>query len=206
MSNRRIWIELGLWVAVVLLSILYAVLLSINLWGLRPWGEPLDRVRFGTWTQAMSSAGTMCAVIVALVSLLWQQAKTRKENNQKATDEQTAIFLWLASQLVQDSNSRTSLGRQWDLEIQNLTKAPIYRWRVEFQNRNQTLSDQTKRPLLPDRNVFNMPVFDDQTPQQVPPPTLYFQSRDGRVWKRSATGVLAKAKIKQLEPGVASKT
>jgi hypothetical protein len=162
MSNRRIWIELGLWVAVVLLLIFCAVLFTINLWGLRPWVEPLDIGRFGTWTQAMSSAGTMCAVIVALVSLLWQQAKTRKENIQKVTEEQTAIFLWVASQLVE--NNRAPLRRQWDLEIKNLTKAPIYRRRVEFTDCNETLSNQTKRPLFSQHNIFNLPTFDHWCP------------------------------------------
>jgi hypothetical protein len=193
-----------LWLGVMILAIFCVVLLTINVWGLHFFREPLDYVRFGTWTQAIAGTATFLGVMVALASLLWQQAKTREENARKLMDEHTAVFLWLTSQVLQDETTHEAVGRHWDLEIQNLTKAPIYRWRVEFPGFQESLSNVSKRPLLPSQNVFNLPFLDNCAPQSIPIPAVFFEARDGLAWKRTATGLISRAGLEQLEVSATS--
>lgn len=196
--------ETILWMAVLVLSIICVALLSINFWGLHILGEPLDYQRFGTWTQAIAGIATFLGVTIALASLLWQQTKSRRESEQKLIEEHTAVFLWLTSQVLQDEVTHQVIGRHWDLEVQNLTKAPIYRWRVEFPGIQDSLSHATKRPLLPNQNVFNLPFFDNQDAHSLPVPAIYFESRDGHAWKRTATGLISHAGFDQLETTISS--
>ncbi|KRP88624.1 hypothetical protein AOQ73_27845 [Bradyrhizobium pachyrhizi] len=175
----------GLWVAVLLLLFSCLMLGTLNYWGIRLGA--VDYQKFGSWGQVISGSATFLGVMTALASLLWQLEKNRKEQEQKSIDEQTAVYCWFTSQVVREEVTDVVRGRQWDLEIQNLTKAPIYVWRVEVEGR--PLLD-TQRPILPNQNTFNVPLLDDREPGQVPEPVLYFMSREGGYWRRSATGSL----------------
>ncbi|MHC1948337.1 hypothetical protein IF803_28675 [Bradyrhizobium sp. UFLA06-06] len=174
-----------LWVAVLLLLFSCLMLVTLNYWGIRLGA--IDYQKFGSWGQVVSGSATFLGVMTALVSLVWQFGKNRKEQEQKSIDEQTAVYFWLTSQVVKEDVTDLVRGRQWDLEIQNLTKAPIYVWRVEAEGR--PLVD-TQRPILPNQNTFNVPLLDDREPSQIPEPVLYFVSREGGYWRRSATGSL----------------
>lgn len=198
MSDNRELILIILWMAIFVLVAMCGALLSINIWGIELAGSPLDYRRFGTWTQAIAGATTFFGVMIALASLLWQQAKARRENAEKLLEEQTAVFIWLSSQLLFDESTNNAVGRHWDLEVHNLTRAPIYRWRVALPDSTDNLSNATKRPLLPDKNIFNLPSFDDREPHSIPEPSIYFESRDGAVWKRTATGALSRTSVEQL--------
>lgn len=177
-----------LWVAVILLLFCCLILLTLNYWGIQIAAGTLDYQKFGTWGQAISGSATFLGVMTALASLLWQYGKSRKEQEQKSLDEQTAVYIWLTSQLLKDDTNDAIIGRQWDLEIQNLTKAPIYDWRAEATGAALL---ETSRPILPNQNTFNLPKLDNCGPNEIPEPVLYFRSREGSYWKRTATGVLS---------------
>ncbi|MGY4319215.1 hypothetical protein [Bradyrhizobium sp. JR3.5] len=174
-----------LWVAVLLLLFCSLMLGTLNYWGIQL--GVIDYQKFGSWGQVVSGSATFLGVMTALASLLWQSGKNRKEQEQKSIDEQTAVYFWLTSQVLKEEVTDVVIGRLWDLEIQNLTKSPIYVWRVEAEGR---LLVDTQRPILPSQNTFNVPLLDDRDPSLVPEPVMYFMSREGGYWKRSATGVL----------------
>lgn len=184
-TGSRIALSL-LWVAVLLLTFTCIILASINYWGIQLGS--VDYQKFGTWGQAISGTATFLGVMTALSSLLWQYGKSRKEQEQKLIDEQTALYFWLTSQILKEENTGIVLGRQWDVEIQNLTKSPIYRWRLDIDARPLR---ESLRPILPNQNTFNLPELDNREPSDVPEPYLYFMSRDGRYWKRTASGTLS---------------
>jgi hypothetical protein len=177
-----------LWTVIVLLLFAFLMLVTLNYWGIPLSTGTLDYQKFGTWTQAISGTATFLGVMIAVASLLWQYLKSRRDVQQKAIEEQTAVYIWLNSQLLKDDITDAVVGRHWDLEIQNLTRAPIYVWWAEASG--ELLVD-SKRPILPNQNTFNVPRLDNCEPDEIPEPVIYFVSREGKYWKRTATGNLS---------------
>jgi hypothetical protein len=188
-----------LWMAIVALAIACGLLLTLAWWGLSPWGTQVDYTRFGTWSQALSGLGSLAAVTVALSSLMWQRLKTLRDSAESVTESQTRLYLWLRSQVLVDGSGVT-IGRNWDLEVQNLTETPIYEWLVTFPTTEEVLSHETKRPLLPGLNVFNLPVFDNFTHGQIGEPSIVFRARDSRLWRRTSSGAIDNAEVQALRP------
>ena len=195
MANKR---EIALWAVVVILFVVTVLLATLHLWGVRPLSGVIDYARFGSWSQALAGIGTFCAVTVALASLLWQQSKARRDADKAVTAEQTSVYLWLTATLLEDPTTGKIHGRHWDVEVHNLTKAPIYQWRIGFPGHPSAIGHEDKRPLLPDQNIFNLPAFDHFAPKDIPEPFIVFRSRDGRYWKRTSEGLVSEARAEDL--------
>jgi hypothetical protein len=178
------------------LALFYLVML--NRWGINLWTQSIDYTKFGTLSNAVSGIGTTTALIVALASLLSQRAIHSRAEGRRAQEEETAVFQWTVSKELRDNVGKL-IGRVWDVRIQNSTKAPIYHWKVDFDSTSEHLCNYSKRPLLPEENMFNLPFFDNLQSNAIPQPNLTFEGRSGRIWMRSARGVLTEARTKELE-------
>ncbi len=177
-------------------GLLYLILL--NRWGVHLWSTPIDYTRFGTWSEAIAGLATTAAVIVALATLLWQQAAQRSSELTRKLEAETAVFQWLTSKEVRDESDNL-IGRLWDVRIHNSTVAPIYQWKIHFETISEHLCSNTKRPLLPGDNVFNLPFLDGLEPSKMPEPTLTFRGSSERYWARSASGLLETVVSKRLQ-------
>ena len=176
-------------VIVLLVSVIY--LLTLDLWGLRPWGDAIDYERFGTWAEALSGIGTTSAVIVALSALVFERSAARKAEMAKAKEEETAVFVWLAPTQVREKNTNEYIKRIWDVRFDNRTRAPIYMWRVDFGEQVPHKCSATSGPIAPGESIRNVPDLDAVEPSVAPRPSIYFEGRDGRLWKRAANGALS---------------
>ncbi|MGH9969761.1 MAG: hypothetical protein ACREBG_18480 [Pyrinomonadaceae bacterium] len=186
-----------LWVVVILLTVALLYVLTLNLWGLRPWGKTIDYARFGTWSNAISGIGTTAAVIVALAAQYWQRTSQRATEAAQLLQEEVAVFQWLTSKEIRDANDKL-VGRVWDVKIQNSTVAPIYKWKVVLGAGMDDVCNYLKRPLLPGENFFNVPSLDNTEPIKAPETTLIFEGHSGRVWTRTARGTIQQTDGKSL--------
>jgi hypothetical protein len=177
------------WTVCAILFVVLVCLITLDLWGIHVSDKALDYAKFGNWGETFEGVGTTAAVIVALAALLRERAKQSAEDARREAEAETAVFQWLTSKEVRDESDKL-IGRVWDLKIQNATLAPIYQWRVGFGEHPKHMCSHVKRPLLPGENVFNVQFLDDSDPSAAPEATLWFKGRSGRLWRRSALGMV----------------
>jgi hypothetical protein len=194
-SHKR---EFVLLAACAFLGIALTYVVMLNLYGIRLGGTPIDYARFGTWGQAISGAATSSALIVALASLYSQRSIHRSTEMRRLIEEETAVFQWLTFKEVRDSSDKL-IGRLWDIKLQNSTSAPIYHWRVTIGANSDHLCNYLKRPLLPGENVFNAAFLDHLDPNRAPEPLLIFMGSSGRIWGRTAQGILSQLERAELD-------
>ena len=178
------------------LAVFYLVMLDF--WGLTLFGSVVDYTRFGTWSNAISGIGTTSALIVALASLYSQRSIYRASEARRLLEEETSLYLWLSFQEVRDEKNKF-VARMWDVRIHNLTKAPIYHWKIHFTAHSEHLCNFVKHPLLPGENDFNLPFLDNLEPSETPESILSFEGRSGRIWARSTRGNLAQVSAPELK-------
>jgi hypothetical protein len=188
--------ESVLWLICALLFAALVCLLLLDAWGLSLWGSAIDYNRFGNWSSAIEGVATLGAVVVAFAALLRERAMQRTTAQRDELLRETAVFQWLSPKEVRDDDKL--VGRVWDVIIQNSTDAPIYQWQVTFESPYGHLCHHQKRPLLPGANIFNAPTLDNLAVSAMPEPTLCFQGRSGRAWRRSARGLLNEATAEVL--------
>lgn len=120
------------------LLFLCALLLGVNLWGLRLWGAPFDPNRFGNVGDWISGLGSLAAVAVALAALRDQ----RKRDADEELAKRTQVYAWL--RFVDDED----VVEGWYLHIANGGASPIYVWRVRLADGNFVGAEQLG-PLPP---------------------------------------------------------
>lgn len=189
MNSRERWL-LGVVVALVVLVL---GLLALDAWGLQLFhGSGIDYTRFGTWSDFVAGVFTTAAVLVALGAVLNDQ-RTRDADARKQTDaEQTSLFSWLESEEILEQGSRKVLRINWDVQVRNTTGSPVYDWVLIVGPEHRCR--HSHGALIPGDRLFNMPELDGAAIVDVPEPMLTFRDRDGRVWTRSARGVLVQQK------------
>lgn len=189
--------ELLLGSIIALLIFCLLVISSLYLWGVTFWRGPIDYAVFGNWSEALSGLATTAAVTVALTSLLHERSIRRLAEHNQTLEREAAVYIWLSfTEIVDQAGKR--VGRLWDLKIQNLMTAPIYRWSAIFSDGQPHLCGFSARPLLPGENVFNLPRLDNSMPNAVPTAELIFESQSGSVLRRSDKGALGEAAIRSL--------
>lgn len=190
--------EVVAWGLCALLSLALTYLITLDRWGIHLWDQAIDYKRFGNWSNAISGIGTTAAVVIAFTAFCWERVNQRATERKRVTETETSVYQWLTSKEVRDESGKP-IGRLWDLRIDNSTLAPIYHWRVALGALPDHLCNSIKRPLLPgDNNVFNLPFLDGVEPSDAPEPSLIFEARSGRTWRRSARGLVEKATPHEL--------
>ena len=180
-----------LWTACVLLLGFSGLLLSLHVWDLRLWGDgSIEYERFGTWSDAISGFGTMLGVLAALGALLIERAASRRRQLEQIVEKETGVYIWFSSQVLRDESTGDLRGTIWDLRVENLTRAPIYDWRVELGDGLGGRDSSGEGPLIPGERLFNVPELDDVEPRDCPVPEIHFSTRSQGRWRRSGNGTL----------------
>lgn len=187
-----------LWIVCLALTVFSVLLLSLHIWDLRLWGNgSIDYQRFGTWSDAISGLGTMLGVLAALGALLIERSATRHRQRDLSIAEETAVYIWFSSRVIREEATDAYVGTIWDLRVENLTRAPIYDWLVNFGGEFGERSSSKNGPLVPGERVFNAPELDDVEPPNCPVPDVEFLTRSQGRWSRSGDGSLKRVLLER---------
>ncbi|MCX5147460.1 hypothetical protein AB0C90_05235 [Streptomyces sp. NPDC048550] len=157
----------GLLAAVVLL-------LSLPLWGLKPYGGHFDHDTAGTWGDWVSGAGQVGAVTAAVGTVI------RSENRERRR-QRTAAAAWMT--VLSDAGQP-----YWAVQVENSTALPVFRWRADSPDGSVHLCHEDLGPLVPGRSDYEVPLDVQADQSRALPLKFVFVDSDGRFWSRSELG------------------
>jgi hypothetical protein len=172
------------WWMVVGLGGIAIVSLSLDAWGLRPWGGIINYQRFGTWNEFLAGGATLAAVLVALGGMSIERRRVSEELERIRDRELTQVYAWL-------SPRRQASGIiHWYLNFENNTGIPVYEWFVHFSGGQEHACGQTNGPVRPHSSMLLLPDFFDLASGEMPRLDLVFVDSLGRSWNRGERGQL----------------
>ena len=161
-----------------------AISITLDAWGLRPWGHVIDYERFGTWDDFVVGASTFAAVVVALRGISTERQRAESELDRLRDRELTQVFCWLTPKKISSSSTL------WYLTFENNTGLPIFQWTVDLGPNLKHACGTVSGPIRPHASSLFIPELANQASAQVPKPILMFVDIVGRPWSRDGVGLL----------------
>jgi hypothetical protein len=172
------------WWMVASLGGIAAVSLSLDAWGLRPWGGTIDYLRFGTWNEFLAGGATLAAVLVALGGMATERRRVNEELERLRDRELTQVFAWLSPR------RQPSGSTYWYLSFENNTGMPVYEWVVHFSDGQQHVCGRINGPVRPHSSMLLLPDFSGVASSAMPRLDLAFTDSLERSWCRGKLGQL----------------
>ncbi|MFG2993100.1 hypothetical protein ACGFZK_28015 [Streptomyces sp. NPDC048257] len=151
-----------------------ALLLSLPLWGLQPYGKKFDHDTAGTWGDWVSGLGQVGAVTAAVGTVL------RSENRERRR-QRSAAAAWMT--VLSDDGQP-----YWAVQVENSTSLPVFRWRADSPDGSVHLCHEELGPLVPGRTDYEVPLTVQPDQSRALPLKFLFTDSDGRFWSRSELG------------------
>jgi hypothetical protein len=177
------------WTSLTLLALLILVV-SLEYWNIFPWKATVNTTKFGTWTDLLSSVGTIAAVIVALHSTEVGRRRIVEQLNRARDQELSRIYAWLTQ------HRSPSGSKHWYLSFENKTGLPIYEWHVDFTRERAHACSSANGPIRPNSTELLLPDFGEIPLEEMPKLVLTFVDSIGRPWRRNELGQLAQSNQK----------
>jgi hypothetical protein len=172
---------------VIALVVITGLSISLDAWGLRPWGSTVDYQHFGTWDTFTAGIATVAAVVVALRGIAVERRRATEEVERVRDRELTQVFCWLTPQGVSPGTTH------WYLTFENHTGLPVFRWMADLGTVLTHACGSVHGPIRPYTSSLFIPELADMGSAEVPRPALTFTDTVGRTWHRDQTGALSLA-------------
>ena len=172
---------------VTILLVMLVLSITLQAWGLQPFGSGVDYARAGTWGTIVSGLASAIAVTVAVGNLAAEQKRNREELARTRSNEITQVYAWLEPRSASDG------GSVWMLNFENATRVPTYEWSVELKgDTSLTFDSSDYGPIRPGASTLKLRVEDEIDRTSEPRVSLQFVDADGVNWLRSPAGALQK--------------
>ena len=148
--------------------------LTLDLWGLRPFGSSLDPVKAGKWTDVLQGVGTTAAVCLSLTGLFVERRMRRLEESRRRWLARVDIRAWLEPAGEEIVNGGDAVIH-WRLSFVNESGVPIYVWRADLGPQMPHACHRTCGPIRPGTSGLRLPALTGMSAWDYPEMALYFK-------------------------------